>query len=57
MANSSVRPSATSSFMLLQNSLRVSTSMAVVGSSSTISSDWPQMASAKRTRWVWPPDN
>ena len=43
--------------MLSQNSRRVSTSMAVVGSSSTISSDWPQMASANRTRWVWPPDS
>ena len=42
--------------MLFQNSRRVSTSMAAVGSSSTISSDLPQMASANRTRWVWPPD-
>ena len=57
MANRSVRPAATSSFMLDQNSRRVSTSMAAVGSSSTISSDLPQMASANRTRWVWPPDS
>src|SRR6266571_8106792 len=34
-ANRSVRPAATSSFMLFQNSRRVSTSMAAVGSSST----------------------
>src|SRR3984885_5955665 len=43
--------------MLPQNIRRVSTSMAVVGSSSTISSDLPQMARANRTRWVWPPDS
>ena len=43
--------------MLAQNSRRVSTSIAVVGSSSTISSAWPQMARANRTRCVWPPDS
>ena len=57
MANSSVRPAATSSLMLFQNSRLVSTSIAAVGSSSTISSDLPQMASANLTRWVWPPDS
>jgi hypothetical protein len=43
--------------MLFQNSRRVSTSIAAVGSSSTMSSDLPQMARANRTRWVWPPDS
>ena len=57
MANSSVRPSATSAFMLAQNAWRVSTSIAVVGSSSTIRSLSPTIASANRTRWVWPPDS
>ena len=57
MANSSVRPSATSSFIDAQNRCLVSTSIAVVGSSSTIRSLSPAIASANRTRCVWPPDS
>src|ERR1700722_17563041 len=43
--------------MFDQNSRLVSTSIAVVGSSSTISSHSPAIASANLTRWVWPPDS
>ena len=50
-------PSATSSFICDQNRRLVSTSIAVVGSSSTIRSHSPAIASENLTRCVCPPDS
>src|SRR5436190_420016 len=43
--------------MVVQNARRPSTSMATVGSSSTSNSGSQTSATAKRTRWVWPPES
>ena len=43
--------------IVVQNSRLASTSMATVGSSSTSSDGLLTSATAKRTRWVWPPDS
>ncbi len=43
--------------MVAQKSRRASTSMATVGSSSTNRSGLLTMATAKRTRWVCPPES
>jgi hypothetical protein len=50
-------PSATSAFMVAQKAWRLSTSIAVVGSSSTIRSLSPTIASANLTCCAWPPDS
>ena len=57
MANRIVLPRSAWAFMDCQKICRFSTSMPVVGSSSTISSLSPAIAMAKRTRWVWPPES
>ena len=57
MANSTVRPAAVSSRMDAQNRRLAATSIAAVGSSRTSSSGSGTSASAKRTRWVCPPDS
>ncbi len=50
-------PRSASAFIACQKICRFSTSMPVVGSSSTIRSLSPAIAMAKRTRWVCPPDS
>src|SRR5262249_1483954 len=57
VAKSTVRPRAASSRIVVQNAWRDSTSIATVGSSSTSSLGSLTSASAKRTRWVSPPES
>ncbi len=55
--NRTVLPRRANDRMESQNARRALTSRAAVGSSSTTSSGSPASATAKRTRWVWPPES
>ena len=57
MAKRTVLPPAAKVRIAVQKPWRLSTSIATVGSSSTSRSGLLTSATAKRTRWVWPPES